>query len=117
VKTLYDQVGGEEAITVVVDELYRRLTTDPRVLHHFASTRVDRLKEEQRRWFRSVLGGSDESDRPDLSQAHRHLVITEEQVAAVLVHLDASLAKAGIDDDTRRKAMSLISRLWHARSF
>lgn len=116
-RPLYEQVGGEDVITVVVDELYRRLTSDPRVLHHFASTRVDHLKREQRRWFRSVLGGSDESDRPDLSQTHRHLVITEEQVAAVLLHLDASLAKAGIDDDPRRKTMSLISRLWHARAF
>lgn len=116
-RSLYDQVGGADAITDVVDELYRRLSTDPRVLHHFATARVEHLKSEQRRWFRSVLGGSDESDRPDLSHAHRHMVITEEQVAAVLVHLDASLGKAGIDVDSRHKVMSLVSRLWHARAF
>ncbi len=116
-KSLYEHVGGEDTIASVVDELYRRLSTDPRVLHHFATARVDHLKSEQRRWFRSVLGGSDESDRPELSPAHRHLVITEEQVAAVLVHLDASLAKADIDDESRRRVTSLVSRLWHARAF
>jgi hypothetical protein len=35
----------------------------------------------------------------------------------VLAHLDASLTAAGIDSDTHRQAMSVVSRLWYARVF
>jgi hemoglobin len=116
-RSLYEQIGGDPTIETVVDELYSRLTTDPRVRHHFAPERLPQLKLQQRRWFRSVLGGADETDRPDLHAAHRHLEITDEQVRAVLDHLDRALATAEVDTSLRTKVIAVVTRLWYARRF
>ena len=116
VKTLYDQIGAE-TIAAVIDELYSRLTREALVRHHFDPSRLPALKAQQRRWFQSVLGGADERDRPDLAAAHRHLDITDEQVTAVLNHLEASLESCGVATDERHKVMALVTRLWYARTF
>ena len=116
-RTLYERIGGAPAVAAVVDDLYERLTHDPRVLHHFDPARLESLKAGQRRWFTSVLGGADESDRPDLAAAHRDVAITDEQVAVVVGHLDRALEDAGVDAAQRRQVMALVSRLWHARVF
>jgi hemoglobin len=117
VKSLYERVGGDDTIIGVVDELYERLIHDPRVLHHFTPERIPSLKLGQRRWFRSVLGGGGDDERPDLGRAHSHLLITDEQVDAVLGHLDASFRAQGTPDDIRRQVMSIVTRLWLARDF
>ena len=116
-RTLYDRVGGDAAIAAVVDELYVRLTTDPRVQHHFHPERLESLKAAQRRWFRATLGGADANDRPDIAAAHKHLVITDEQVEAVLGHLDAAIGGLGTDPEVRRQVMALVRRMWYAREF
>jgi hemoglobin len=118
VRTLHDRIGGDAAIATVVDELYVRLTTDPRVQHHFHPERLDSLKAAQRRWFRAVLGGTaDADDRPDIAAAHKHLVITDEQVDVVLGHLSAAIEGLGTDEEVRRQVMALVRRMWYAREF
>ena len=116
VRTLYNQIGAA-TIAAVIDELYSRLTREALVRHHFDPSRLPALKAQQRRWFQSVLGGADERDRPDLAAAHRHLDITDEQVTAVLNHLEASLESCGVESDERHKVMALVTRLWYARAF
>ena len=116
-RTLYDRVGGDATIAVVIADFYDRLTRDPRVLHHFPPSRIESLQDAQRRWFRSVLGGGGDDDRPDLGKAHAHLVITDEQVRAVLEHLEESLEAGGVADEPRRQTMSLVTRMWLARAF
>jgi hemoglobin len=116
-RPLYERIGGAGTVAAVVDELYVRLTQDPRVRHHFDPARLERLKSGQRQWFTSVLGGAPESDRPDLAAAHAHLDISDDQVSVVVHHLDESLAVAGVDAAVRRQVTSLVSRLWYARVF
>gem|GEM_PF-5990008 len=116
-RTLVERAGGHGAITAVVDELYRRLTSDPRVLHHFEPERLPSLKVAQVAWLTATLGGDPDAPRADLALAHRNVTITDEQVSAVLGHLDGSLASAGVDDEVRRQVMSVVSRLWYARVF
>jgi hemoglobin len=116
-RSLHEQVGGDDTLRRVIHELYERLTQDPRVLHFFEPERLPALEAAQLRWFRSVLGGAPEEDRPDLAAAHARLEITDEQVRAVLGHLDASMTEVGIDVELRRRIGALVARLWLARSF
>jgi len=114
--TLYDAVGGAPCIAAVVDELYERLQSDPVVRHHFTPERLPSIKDGQRRWFASVLGGA-EVTPPDLAQAHAELQITDEQVAAVMGHLEQSLHDSGVDATTTRRVLAVVGRLWYARNF
>jgi hemoglobin len=116
-RSLYERIGGAETIAAVVEDFYDRLTHDPRVLHHFDERRMPSLKIAQCAWLTSTLGGDPSAPRADLAEAHKHLDITDAQVAAVVGHLDAAFGGAGLDDDLRRQVMAVISRLWFARVF
>lgn len=116
-RSLYESIGGDATVAAVVDELYVRLQADPLVEHFFEPVRLPSLKAGQRRWFRAVLGGGEDQPRPDLARAHAELDITDQQVAAVLGHLEACLADAGVRDQDRRRVMAVVGRLWHARTF
>jgi len=116
VRSLLERIGGAPTIARIVEDFYGRLTHDPRVLHHFDPKRLPSLKVAQCAWLASVLGG--EGTPPaDLRAAHAHLVITDDQVNAVITHLDGAMEAAGVDAEVRRQAIALISRLWHARHF
>jgi len=117
VRTLFERVGGAPAIAKIVDELYERLTRDPRVLHHFEPKRLPSLKAGQCAWLAATLGGGGTGAVPDLRGAHEHLTITDDQIAAVLTHLDAAVERTGVDPEVRRQVLALIARLWYARSF
>jgi truncated hemoglobin YjbI len=117
VRSLYDLIGGGPTIRVVVDELYTTLTTDPLVRHHFAPERMESLKAGQRRWFTSVLGGPPDGPVPDLAAAHASLVITDEQIAAVIRHLAEALDHAGVAEEPRDRVLAIAERLWYARLF
>jgi hemoglobin len=114
--TLFDSIGGAAAVALVVDRLYERLVGDQTVGHQFEPSRLPSLKAAQRRWFQAALSGA--SMQPsDLERAHAHLEITDEQVNAVLGHLDEVLSEAGVDMRDRRAVMAVVSRLWTARRF
>lgn len=104
-------------IAAIVQQLYRSLVADPRVLHHFDPQRLPALEAAQQRWLGAALGGSAGGPVADLAVAHEQLDITDDQVAVVIGHLDAAVHAAGVDDETRRQVIAVVSRLWYARSF
>ena len=116
-RSLFDRLGGHRAISTVVDDFYDRLTRDPRVQHQFAEGRLPVLRAAQVAWMTTAFGGAPGEPMADLEVAHRDLDITDDQVAAVLSHLGAALAAAGVDPEVHRQAIAVVSRLWYARVF
>ncbi len=113
---LYAAIGGAPTVEAVVDELYRRLSGDPFVQHHFQPERLATLKAAQREWFTEALSGAKELPK-DLASAHSGLKISDEEVAAVLGHLEDILNGAPLSPRIRRAVLALVSRLWYARQF
>ncbi|HAP75341.1 MAG TPA: hypothetical protein DCR14_04595, partial [Acidimicrobiaceae bacterium] len=98
--TVLAAIGGTPAVEAVVERFYQRLVADPAVQHHFHPDRLESLKAGQVRWFTAVLSGHEPP--ADLAHAHAHLEITDEQVAAVVGHLDEVLAEVGVGRRVRR---------------
>ena len=46
--TIYDEIGGEAAVTAVVDSLHERLLGDQELVRYFEGRNLDRLKAHQR---------------------------------------------------------------------
>jgi hypothetical protein len=66
----------------------------------------------------AVGDGDDGTVRTELdAAAHRHLEITDDQIRAVLGHLDRALAAAEINTSLRTKVIAVVTRLWYARRF
>ena len=113
--SVYTALGGHDSVVALVDGLYERLVQDQTVMHHFDPARLSSLKEAQIRWFTACLSGQDLPS--DLAEAHARLRITDEQVAAVVGHLEAVLVERRVDHRLRRSVVSVVTRLWYARLF
>jgi hemoglobin len=94
--TIYDRIGGEEALVAVVDDFYVRVLEDPDLAAYFAGANMNRLKGRQVEFFAAALGGPDHYDGLSMKQAHRGRGITQDHFDRVAGHLSDALLVAGV---------------------
>ena len=110
--TIYDEIGGEPAVTAVVEEFYVRLTADPDLLSYFEGRDMSRLKAHQRALVTVALGGTSEEDNGRMMHpAHAGLAITSEAFDKVLDHLASVLGDAGVPAVTTAKILAILQPL------
>src|SRR6056297_148811 len=68
--TLYDRLGGHDAISAVVDDFYDRLVADPDLGPFFADADLDRLRKTQTDFLCEAAGGPQTYDGPSIEDAH-----------------------------------------------
>ena len=73
-KTLFDRIGGEEAIAKVVDCLYDKVLNDDRVNDFLKDTNMIRQKRVQKEFLTHLFGGSKEYSGREMRRAHRSVV-------------------------------------------
>ena len=99
-QTIYDAIGGEDALVKVVDDFYRRVMDDFQLAGFFAGTNMTRLQGRQVEFFAAALGGPDFYQGPDMRDAHAGRGISQADFDKVAFHLTASLAAAGVPPET-----------------
>lgn len=110
--TIYDEIGGAPAVTLVVDRFYDRLVADPTVNQYFAGKDMARLKAHQRALVTVALGGMSETYTGRLmGPAHAGLNITGDAFDRILMHLEAVLVDAGVAPITIGKIMAILEPL------
>jgi hemoglobin len=110
-QTLYDRLGGREAISAVVDEFYERVLADERLAPLFEETDMDSLIAHQTRFLSSVTGGPVEYTGADMRTAHEHLDVTHEQFGIVAVHLRDSLEAFDVAEQDIEAVMTAVGGL------
>jgi hemoglobin len=110
--TIYDEIGGEPAVTAVVDAFYRRLLADPDIMSYFDGRDMGRLRAHQRALVTVALGGTPEQYNGRMMYpAHAGLAITNEAFDKVLDHLRAVLTEAGVPAVTSAKILAILQPL------
>lgn len=109
--TLYERLGGEEAIHAVVEEFYDRVLADEELKPYFADIDTDELREHQKGFISYVTGGYDDYEGPSMYEAHAHLHITDKAFDRVADHLDASLRACEVSEDDRRELLAEVATL------
>ena len=102
-ETLYDRVGGEEALHHLEELFYAKALADPvlkTLFTHRVPTHVDHLT-----WFTAEsFGGPDRFTRElgfqYIIDVHRHLQITDEQRDRFVEAYMEAVDEAGVRDDT-----------------
>lgn len=56
-ETIYDRIGGHEAIEGVAENFYVRVFADDQLCGFFTGTDMNRLKGRQAKFFAAALGG------------------------------------------------------------
>jgi hemoglobin len=94
--SIYDRIGGKQALVVVVDDFYRRVLGDPLLQPLFVNTDMAAQKRHQVAFLTAALGGPSAYKGKDMSAAHRGRGITDRHFGAVAGHLQASLVNAKV---------------------
>jgi hemoglobin len=98
--TIYEQIGGQEALIAVVDDFYVRVLADPELAGFFSGANMSRLKGKQVEFFSSALGGPDPYTGLSMKDVHRGRGIRQAHFDLVAKHLIDSLDGAGVPAET-----------------
>ncbi|MBW8484285.1 group I truncated hemoglobin [Actinomadura parmotrematis] len=98
--SIYESIGGEPALTAVVDDLYERILADGTLSAFFVGTNLNKLKGRQVEFFAQALGGPPVYQGRTMEAVHHGLGIEQRHFDRVAEHLVASLTAAGVPQDT-----------------
>ncbi|PRX44692.1 hemoglobin [Prauserella shujinwangii] len=109
--TVYEEIGGQDALVAVVDDFYRRVLADPALASFFAGTNMSQLKGRQVEFFAAALGGPDHYGGRPMREVHRGRGIQREHFDLVAGHLTESLLAAGVPGPTTDTIIATIAPL------
>jgi hemoglobin len=101
-QSLYDRLGGQEAVDTVVETFYRKVLTDDRISDFFDDTDMEEQIAKQKSFLSMVFGGPANYSGLEMREAHKHLVkrgLNGDHVDAVIELLGSSLKDHGVTDD------------------
>jgi hemoglobin len=109
--TIFDQIGGYDALEVVVADFYARVLSDDELGGFFTGTNMGRLKGKQVEFFAAALGGPEPYSGAPMRQVHQGRGITMHHFTLVANHLAASLRDAGVPAETVDEILAAIAPL------
>jgi hemoglobin len=109
--SIYDRIGGHEAIEVVVDDFYCRVLDDDQLSSFFSGTNMHRLKGRQAEFLAAALGGPELYTGVSMKQAHQGRGITMHHFNLVAEHLSDSLSAAGVPAETVAEILAVVGPL------
>lgn len=109
--SIYDQIGGHEALEVVVADFYTRVLADPQLAGFFAGTNMSRLQGKQVEFFAAALGGPQPYTGAPMRQVHQGRGITMHHFELVAGHLATSLTAAGVPQPVTEQILAAIAPL------
>ncbi|WP_274363367.1 group I truncated hemoglobin [Paenibacillus thermotolerans] len=92
--TLYDKLGGKEAVSKVVDIFYKKVLADERVNSFFKDTDMEKQRRHQTAFISAAIGGPQYSGR-SMEKAHEGMNLQEIHWDAIIEHLASSLKDVG----------------------
>ena len=99
--TLYERLGGKEAVSTVVDTFYGKVLADDRISNYFDGVNMKKQKLKQKAFLTMVFGGPTKYTGKDMREGHKHLVskgLNDSHVDAVIELLGSSLKEHGVPD-------------------
>jgi len=110
-KSLYDRLGGKDAIKAVIDELVTIVAADDRINKKFAKTDVNRLKFELVEQICAATGGPCKYKGRDMKTAHKHMGVTEGEFNALVEDLVKALDKFNVQEKEKKELLAILAPL------
>ncbi|MBF5002548.1 group 1 truncated hemoglobin [Nocardia sp. BSTN01] len=109
--SIYEQIGGHEALETVVEDFYVRVLADEDLAGFFSGTNMSRLKGRQVEFFAAALGGPEPYTGAPMKQVHQGRGITMHHFTLVAAHLTDALVAAGVQEPTLGEIIGAIAPL------
>jgi hemoglobin len=111
-QTIYEKVGGEEAIAKVVDYFYSELVLkDDTVNHFFKETDMEKQRSHQTKFISFALGGPNQYTGQSMAKAHQGMNLQPAHFNAIEIHLHDALAHFGVNESDIDTALTKVASL------
>ena len=110
-KSLYDRLGGKDAITAVVDDFVANVAADKRINGFFAHTDIPRLKKNLVDQLCAATGGPCTYTGRDMKTAHKGMGITDADFNALVEDLTKSLNKFNVPAKEQGELLGILGPL------
>jgi hemoglobin len=113
-KTLYERLGGYDAICAVSEDLSGRLMSDSRLRRFWDNRGVDGIKREKQLvidFLCSIAGGPMYYTGRDMKISHKGMKISEADWAAFFGHLNATLDAFKVPPTERSEVVAFMQSL------
>ncbi len=113
-KSLYERLGGYDAISAVVDSFLDKVWNDPRISRFFVGMGTDtrnQLRQKNKNLMCHNTGGPCKKINRPLGVAHAGLGITEKEFYIVVDHLADTLKEFKVPAREQEEVMSKVRKL------
>jgi hemoglobin len=113
-KTLYERLGGYDAISAVVEDFANKLFVDPKIKQFFRGMGTDTresFKQKNKNLLSSVTGGPAKVISRPANIAHGGLNITQGDFNVVAGHLKDTLKKFKVPEQETKEVFAIVATL------
>jgi hemoglobin len=107
-ETLYDRLGGADAINALTESWVARVGGDDRANGKFIRTDIDRLKKEVADQLCEATGGSCTYTGRSMLETHAGMKVTAGEFDVVMQHLDAALDELNVPKTEQDELVDLL---------
>lgn len=111
-KSIFEAIGGLEAIVAAVEIFYDKVMEDDRLSPFFSNLDMDAQQAKMIAFMAWAFGGPDEFKGRDLRIAHQHLVkdmgLNDSHFDAVAIHLKDTLQDLDVESGLIQRVLDLV---------
>ena len=107
--TLYDQLGGQPGITLIVGKAVALYLTDDRIKADFDNINLDRLRSRLADKLCQLAGGPCQYRGRAMAASHNGLEVTQAKFDAVSEDLQTAMTQAGVPYSTQNRLRALLA--------
>lgn len=110
-KSLFDRIGGKDAVRATVVKLYEKILDDDLLSMFFADTDIERLRHSQTAFVTMAFGGAGQYNGIELRKAHRPLVergLSDVHFDAVAKHLADGMRELDVAEELIAEALAIV---------
>ena len=108
-RSLYERLGGKDAITAVVDDFVARCAKDDRINGKFAQTDIPRLKSSLIDQVCEAAGGPCTYSGRDMRTTHDGMAVTGGEFEALVADLVATLEHFSVPDAEKAELLGVLA--------
>jgi len=108
-RPLYDQLGGERGISLLVDRFLRELLTDEAVFGHFEGIDVRRFRAQLELQLCEISGGPCRYEGESMHDVHRGMDVSQGEFNAVVEDLIRAMESLRLPTPTQNRLLAKLA--------
>lgn len=106
-KSLFDKIGGMNAVNAAVDIFYKKVLTDDSIKHFFNNTDMTTQAGKQKAFLAYAFGAPLAYTGKSMRDAHASMKLNEGHFSAVVNHLEQTLVELNVPQELINEVLTI----------